>query len=95
MFFIVIIGRFGAVFISYGLFSLCTKNNSKLSIRQLSFVSYAALIRGAIAMGLIQKLDASLKSNLTGFDRTHGKNNDTLNKNTWKYGEVIDINGTP
>jgi hypothetical protein len=32
---------------------------------------------------------------LTGFDRTYGKNNDTLNKNTWKYGEVIDINGTP
>ena len=95
MFFIVIIGRFGAVFISYGLFSLCTKNNSKLSIRQLCFVSYAALIRGAIAMGLIQKLDASNISNFTGFDRTHGKNNDTLNKNTWKYGEVIDINGTP
>ena len=46
-------------------------------------------------MGLIQKLDASIKSNLTGFDRTHGENNDTLNKNTWKYGEVIDINGTP
>lgn len=33
MFFIVIIGRFGAVFISYGLFSLCTKNNDKLSVR--------------------------------------------------------------
>jgi len=43
-------------------------------------------------MGLIQKLDASIKSNLTGFDRTYGKNNDTLNKNTWKYGEVIVIN---
>ena len=54
MFFIVIIGRFSAVFISYGLFSLCSKNESnKLSLRQLSFVSYAALIRGAIAMGLI------------------------------------------
>jgi hypothetical protein len=33
MFFIVIIGRFGAVFISYGLFSCCTKDSDKLSIR--------------------------------------------------------------
>ena len=93
MFFIVIIGRFGAVFISYGLFSLCTKNNSKLSIRELSFVSYAALIRGAIAMGLIQKLDASIQSTMTGFDRTYCHPKNTLNKNTWNYGEVIDING--
>jgi NhaP-type Na+/H+ or K+/H+ antiporter len=33
MFFIVIIGRFGAVFISYGIFWCCTKNRDKLSLR--------------------------------------------------------------
>lgn len=91
MFFIVIIGRFGAVFISYGIFSCCTKIDDKLSIRQLSFVSYAALIRGAIAMGLIQKLNPFQVDNNTGFDRTYKKpNNDICNKDSWCYGEIED-----
>ena len=44
-------------------------------------------------MGLIQKLDASRDSRLYGFDRTYGLGLNSENEVTWKYGEVIDING--
>ena len=56
-FFIIIIGRFMAIFISYNLFRCCTKDeNEKLSVRELIFISYAALIRGAIAFGLVTQI---------------------------------------
>ena len=44
-------------------------------------------------MGLIQKLDASRNSDLYGFDRTYGKFFNSKKEETWKYGEVKDING--
>lgn len=54
MFFIVIFGRFFAVYLSYALFMCCKgKEENKLSFPQLTFISYAALIRGAIAFGLV------------------------------------------
>jgi len=43
---------------SYYMFSCCKGSPSnKLNFREISFVSYAALIRGAIAFGLVEKLD--------------------------------------
>lgn len=56
-FFIIIIGRTFAILISYYMFACCTKHeNDKLSLRELLFISYAALIRGAIAFGLVTNL---------------------------------------
>lgn len=55
-FFIVIIGRYVAIMFSYLLFSFFPgSNNNKLTLRQLIFTAYAALIRGSIAFGLILK----------------------------------------
>ena len=57
-FFVVIIGRFLAVFISYYLFACCkSSEGDKLTVNQVAFIAYAALIRGAIAFGLSQELD--------------------------------------
>lgn len=47
----------------------------------MAFVSYAALIRGAIAMGLIQKLDPTLRDSLSGFDRKYDSDS-----KLWDYG---------
>jgi hypothetical protein len=56
-FFIVIIGRFSAIYLTYFLFSFFPGSKSNiLTFPQLTFCSYAALIRGAIAFGLIQNL---------------------------------------
>jgi NhaP-type Na+/H+ or K+/H+ antiporter len=56
-FFIIIIGRFMAIILSYYMFSCCSKDeNEKLSFRELLFISYAALIRGAIAFGLVTNI---------------------------------------
>ena len=47
-------------------------------------------------MGLIQKLDASLKSKDTGFDRTHNRTEiegNNFNTTTWNFGEVKDYYG--
>lgn len=57
-FFIVIIGRFVAIVVSYYMFSCCKGSPSnKLSFREVSFLSYAAFIRGAIAFGLVLNVD--------------------------------------
>lgn len=57
-FFVVILGRGLAIFISYGLFTCCKGNpENKLNCSQLTFITYAALIRGAIAFGLSQELN--------------------------------------
>jgi hypothetical protein len=37
--------------------SCCQKKEKKLSNRQLAFIAYAALIRGAIAFGLVTNID--------------------------------------
>ena len=57
-FFIVIIGRFIGVYMAYGICSLFPGSaTNRLSFRQLTFISYAALIRGAISFGLIQSVE--------------------------------------
>lgn len=60
-FFIVIIGRFMAVYLAYFIFecACCGHKTNKLSCSQLTFIAYAALIRGAIAFGLSQNLNGS------------------------------------
>jgi len=56
-FFIVIIGRTLAIWASYYTFSKCKGDKTnKLTLRELTFVSYAALIRGSVAFGLCEKL---------------------------------------
>lgn len=56
-FFIVIIGRFMGVFGAYYLLQCCSRSakgsNNHLSCKELTFIAYAALIRGAIAFGLV------------------------------------------
>ena len=57
-FFIVIVGRYSAIALSYYMFE-CVKGDksNKLSFGEISFLTYAALIRGAIAFGLVENLD--------------------------------------
>jgi NhaP-type Na+/H+ or K+/H+ antiporter len=57
-FFIIIIGRFMAIVTSYYMFE-CFKGDgsNKLSFREISFLSYAAFIRGCIAFGLVENLE--------------------------------------
>ena len=57
-FFIVVIGRYIAILSSYYMFS-CYKGNpsNNLTFREISFLTYAAFIRGAIAFGLVENLD--------------------------------------
>jgi sodium/hydrogen exchanger-like protein 6/7/sodium/hydrogen exchanger 8 len=52
---IVIVGRIAAVFTAHGLFSLCQKKKD-ITIRELGFISYGGMIRGAIAFGLVLKI---------------------------------------
>lgn len=49
-FFVIIAARYGAVFIVEWLFLICTKRT--LTNKELAFLSYAGMIRGAIAFGL-------------------------------------------
>jgi len=60
--FIIVVGRFMAVYLSYYMCTCSKKRDSisKLSFKQLTFISYAALIRGAIAFGLILQIDDDL-----------------------------------
>jgi NhaP-type Na+/H+ or K+/H+ antiporter len=57
-FFIVIIGRYTAITCSYYMFE-CFKGDksNKLNFKEISFLTYAAFIRGAIAFGLVENLD--------------------------------------
>lgn len=61
-FFIVIIGRYAAISLSYYMFE-CVKGDpsNKLNFREITFLTYAALIRGAIAFGLVENLDENFK----------------------------------
>lgn len=68
---IIVIGRFAAVYISYYLFACCPgKKFNKLTFKQLSFLAYAALIRGSIAFGLVLRVD---KNELRFEDKTKAK----------------------
>ena len=51
-------GRYAAITLSYYIFE-CAKGDktNKLSFREISFLTYAALIRGAIAFGLVENLN--------------------------------------
>ena len=57
-FFIIIIGRYSGITLSYYMFD-CFKGDAAnyLSFREISFLTYAAFIRGAIAFGLVENLD--------------------------------------
>lgn len=51
-----------AVYISYYIFSCCPgKQSNKLTFPQVSFISFAALIRGSIAFGLVLKMVSDFK----------------------------------
>ena len=54
-FFIIVVGRFIAVFGTFYLFRLCFKKKT-ISARELCFVIYAGMIRGAIAFALVLKI---------------------------------------
>lgn len=56
MCFIVIVGRFIGVWLAHFLFRLCQKKPD-ISIRELCFITYGGMIRGAIAFGLVLKID--------------------------------------
>ena len=57
---IIIVGRIMGVGISHALFNMCSKT-SDITCRELMFIMYGGMIRGAIAFGLVLKLpdDAS------------------------------------
>jgi len=57
-FFIVMIGRYAAVYIAYYIFACCPCGSKEnyLTFKQLTFLAWAALIRGAIAFGLIARV---------------------------------------
>jgi len=58
---IIVAGRFMSVYLSY---YICTCNkkqsHTKLSFKELTFLSYSACIRGAIAFGLVMQIDSDL-----------------------------------
>ena len=57
-FLIVVCGRYVSIVLSYYMFN-CFKGDESntLSLKEISFATYAAFIRGAIAFGLVEKLD--------------------------------------
>lgn len=52
MLLIVIVGRIIAVWLVHGCFRMCSKK-SDITLRELSFITYGGMIRGAIAYGLV------------------------------------------
>ena len=57
-FLIVIIGRYFGIVCSYYMFHFCKgSTDNHLSFREITFATYAAFIRGAIAFGLVEMLD--------------------------------------
>jgi len=63
-FFIIIIGRFVAITISYYMFN-CFKGDqaNHLTFNEITFLSYAAFIRGCIAFGLVENLNGDKFAN--------------------------------
>lgn len=57
-FFIIVVGRYFGIVSSYYMFSCFSGSpENYLSFREISFATYAAFIRGAIAFGLVEMLD--------------------------------------
>lgn len=52
---IIIVGRLFAVWTAHFLFKLCSKKRD-ITLRELGFISYGGMIRGAIAFGLVLKI---------------------------------------
>ena len=55
MFTILVVGRLMSVFSTFYLSRLCCKRRT-INFRELCFISYAGMIRGAIAFALVLKL---------------------------------------
>jgi len=53
---IIIVGRFIAVWTAHGIFKACCKMKD-VDINELLFITYGGMIRGAIAFGLVLKID--------------------------------------
>jgi NhaP-type Na+/H+ or K+/H+ antiporter len=54
-FIVIVIGRIVAVFGTFYLFRLCFKSRN-INFRELCFITYAGMIRGAIAFALVLKI---------------------------------------
>ena len=52
---IIIVGRICAISIAHGLFGLCSKTKDYTG-KELIFIMYGGMIRGAIAFGLVLKI---------------------------------------
>jgi len=64
MIIIIIVGRYLAVYVSYYIFEcLPGSPKNKLSFSQITFIAFAALIRGSIAFGLVLKITDDFKYN--------------------------------
>lgn len=53
---IIIVGRFIAVWTAHGIFKVCCKMND-INVSELLFITYGGMIRGAIAFGLVLKIE--------------------------------------
>jgi NhaP-type Na+/H+ or K+/H+ antiporter len=60
--FIVIVGRLIAVFGTFYLFRLCFRKKT-INWRELTFISYGGMIRGAIAFALVLQIPHDCKTN--------------------------------
>lgn len=56
---IIIVGRCIAVWTAHGLFKACCKMKD-IDINELLFITYGGMIRGAIAFGLVLKIDDTI-----------------------------------
>ena len=54
---IIIVGRIAAGWISHFMMKCCIKND--ISVRELLFINYGGMIRGAIAFGLVLKIPSN------------------------------------
>jgi|TARA_B110000285_G_C14800627_1_gene457260 NhaP-type Na+/H+ or K+/H+ antiporter len=53
---IIIVGRCIAVWTAHGIFKACCKMKD-INIKELLFITYGGMIRGAIAFGLVLKIE--------------------------------------
>jgi len=60
LFFVVIVGRLAGILFLGILVKLCMGRSFKLNFKQLFFIGYCGMIRGAIAFGLVLKIDSSV-----------------------------------